>query len=581
MTFRNPPWLSMAAAGVLILAVMGAFANSLSGPFVYDDLPGIVENPSLSPDGAFLNLWKDVPHGVATRPVIQLSLAVNHALGGLDPFGYHLFNLAVHVLASLLLFGVLLATFSGPRLSGTFGPRAPALAFFIALLWAVHPLQTESVTYVIQRCESLMGMFLLLALYLSIRGFRSSRPLGWHVPAVFAFFLAAGSKEVAAAGPLVILAYDHVFERRGLRRCLSRSPVLYAGLALGLAAMGTWYVLAGKPVTDVRAVVTYSRTDYLWTQARVVLHYLGQSLWPANLSFSQYWVPRGFLGSLPAVAAAAALFATSAWGALFRRSPAGFAGLAFFLILAPSSSFAPLICLAAEHRMYLPLAAPVALVVAGGYWGGTALSRLPALSRPGVRATGRWGGVLLLCVLALVLGLLTRERNRVYQSETALWRDTAEKTPGNPLALYNLGTCLLAEGDEARAEEAFRMAIAVGPGMAGPHYNLANLLAQSGRLAEARDEYQKVLVINPENPMARMNLGNTLLLQGEPQKAEGQYRRVTEISPGDPRAWRNLGLVQARLGKGREAAQSLSRALDLDPGDRAAQKILQSLGTAP
>ena len=142
----------------------------------------------------------------SSRPVVQLSLAFNYALGGLNVWGYHAFNFVIHVLAGLTLFAILRRMFESERLRMRYGQSAPWLAGLIALIWLVHPLQTESVTYVIQRAESMMGLFFLLTMYAGIRGASSARPAAWFVAAIIACALGMASKEsMVVAGPILIV----------------------------------------------------------------------------------------------------------------------------------------------------------------------------------------------------------------------------------------------------------------------------------------------------------------------------------------------------------------------------------------
>src|SRR4051812_47779366 len=161
---RGAEWVAVLG---LFIAVLASYHNSFSGPFVFDDRAAIVDNPTirrLSDLGAVLSPPREGGQTVGGRPIVNLSLALNRAIGGTDVFGYHVFNVGVHVLATLLLFGIVRRTLLGPRLRERYGGVAVPLAFATALLWAVHPLQTESVSYVIQRAESLMGLFYLLVL---------------------------------------------------------------------------------------------------------------------------------------------------------------------------------------------------------------------------------------------------------------------------------------------------------------------------------------------------------------------------------------------------------------------------------
>jgi len=166
---------------LIFAAIVVAYANSFSGPFIFDDLPWIAANPHIRHLWPLWNVLQPPPgRGGTGRPLVCLTLALNYALSGLEPWSYHMLNLAIHACAALVLFGVVRCTLQGPRLRQRFAANANGLAAAIAILWAVHPMQTESVTYVVQRMESLMGLFLMLTLYCVARGHDSPRRFWWY-----------------------------------------------------------------------------------------------------------------------------------------------------------------------------------------------------------------------------------------------------------------------------------------------------------------------------------------------------------------------------------------------------------------
>ncbi|HEY1422494.1 MAG TPA: glycosyltransferase family 39 protein, partial [Candidatus Acidoferrum sp.] len=223
---------------VLILAAtLLTYANSFSGPFIFDDLPWIAANPHIRHLWPLWNVLQAPPGGGTRRPLVCLTLALNYALGGLEPWSYHVFNLAIHACAALVLFGIVRRTLQRPRLRQRFGMPANGLAAAIAILWAVHPMQTESVTYVIQRMESLMGLFLLLTLYCVIRGHDSPRRLWWFAGAVACCALGMATKEGMTIAPIIVLLYDRVFLADSWADLSHKRSRLYIGLA------ATWLIL--------------------------------------------------------------------------------------------------------------------------------------------------------------------------------------------------------------------------------------------------------------------------------------------------------------------------------------------------
>ena len=241
---RYQPWPGIAAL-VIVLATLAVYANSWAVPFTFDDQAAIVHNASirhlgdlgavLSPPGSGLT--------VDGRPVLNLSLAVNYAISGTQSWSYHALNIVIHAFAALTLFGIVRRTLlraREPGAAGASGTRfdameANALAFAVALLWAVHPLQTESVTYVIQRAESLMGLFYLLTLYGFVRGVDAATTgtsSGWFGLSCLACLFGMGTKEVMVSAPLIVLLFDRTFVSAGLRAALSRRWRYYVTLAL-------------------------------------------------------------------------------------------------------------------------------------------------------------------------------------------------------------------------------------------------------------------------------------------------------------------------------------------------------------
>ena len=199
----EPPELAWLLGAVLLTAGFVAYANAFAGPFVFDDVTGIATNPSLQ------SLWP--PRWLAAAPgsptagrlVLNFTFAVNYALGGLDVRGYHAVNVAIHLLAGAALFGVVRRTLLSERMRERYGRAATTIAFAVALVWIVHPLNTEAVTYIVQRGESLAMLWLLVTLYCAIRG--------WLVMAALACALGMGTKETAIVTPAIVVIWDYVF----------------------------------------------------------------------------------------------------------------------------------------------------------------------------------------------------------------------------------------------------------------------------------------------------------------------------------------------------------------------------------
>jgi hypothetical protein len=415
----------------VFVAVVAAYVNGLRAPFVFDDISAITENPSIR------TLWP--PWGavsppasgttVSGRPVANLTLAFNHALSGMDPWSYHALNILIHFLGGVTLFAVVRRTLGQPSLEPRYGRKATPLAAAIALLWCLHPLQTEAVTYVVQRVESLMALFYLLTLYCFLRSLDSPRPALWRVCAVAACLLGMATKEVAATAPILVLCYDRTFVAGTFAQAWRKRGGFYVALAatllpeIVLVAGSGWNrggsAGFGSPLAP---------GAYWMIQFEAVLRYLGLAAWPHPLVFDYGTRVAGSPWSTLACALAVGALALGSVFLFFNRryAAAGFLGVWFFLILAPTSLVPVATQTMAEHRMYLPLAAVVAFFVLGVF------SLLGSRSWP------------LLGLLALGLGILTARRNGDYGSAVSLWRDTAAKAPDNARAHCALGFALSA-----------------------------------------------------------------------------------------------------------------------------------------
>ena len=527
---RNADLTPVLAVG-LVAAGLWAYANSFGGVFVFDDIPGIVNNPSIRslwpPSQWFAAPPGSTPSG---RPVLNFTLAVNYAIGGLDVFGYHVLSLAIHLAAGLALFGVVRRTLLSERMRERFGQVATPLAFAAALTWTVHPLNTESVTYVVQRGESLAGLFLLLTLYCAIRG--------WGAAAVAACALGMGSKETMLVAPAVVLLWDYVFRAAGAHRWR-----LYGALVVTLFVMlvpmlsetqGRTVVSRLLGYTPKAAGDTWTAWSYLWTQAGAITHYLALAFRPWPLVFDYYDWPRAHspLDVLPQAVLISGLFALTVFGVI-KRHPLGFAGAWFFLTLGPTSSVLPIPTeIVAEHRMYAPLAAIVAAAMVMLF----VVLRAYVRRGPGDRKAPRLANEILvgLVLVFVFLFSLTRARNLDYASDEALWQDTVQKRPGNARARINYGIDLMKSMRYADAEEQMRAALPLemDPATQAQAYlQLGSALAAQRRFDEGIASIERAVAIDPAIKEADTILGQAYADQGKDGPAVRHVLRALERQP--------------------------------------------------
>jgi tetratricopeptide (TPR) repeat protein len=579
----------------LVLAAFAVYANSFSGPFIFDDLLSIPQNrtirsllTSLVPPSGGLT--------VTGRPLLNLSFALNYALSGDHVWSYHALNLLIHLLAGLTLFGIVRRTLAGPGASSR-KPVAPSsllsqseatfVAFAVALLWTLHPLQTESVTYIVQRAESLMGLFYLLTLYYFIRGAElshygrdreilpstagpgdqgarssggaPSRSGWWFAHSFISCLLGMATKEVMVSAPLIVLLYDRTFLAGSFRAAWHRRGRVHLALA------ATWIPLTGLVLHAANRGGTagfgvgVSFWSYAATQFQALSHYLWLSVWPHPLinDYGVRWMAS--VGDVAPYAAGVALLVAATSVALVRRPALGFLGASFFVILAPTSLVPGTRQTLAEHRMYLSLAPVIVLMVLALYaWLGR---------------RGRFA----LAAAAVGLGWLTVQRNTDYNSSATIWRDTVAKRPGNAAARNNYGNVLSLARRPEEAMAQYKEAIRLEPGYAEAYYNAGNALTQLGRLPEAIAHYEQALRANPNMPDAQTSLGIALEDTDRGDEAVTHYEQALRLDPNYTDAYNYLGLALAGVGRLSEAIAHYEQALRINP---ALAEVHNNLGNA-
>jgi tetratricopeptide (TPR) repeat protein len=546
------------AALIALLTVL-AYSNTIHTPFVFDDIVNIIENTSLSGD-SFLEALLTQPKGtgIAGRPVIQVTLVLNHAISGEKTWSYHLFNLTVHVLAALTLFGIIRRALHSDRLKHEFSQVSTPIAFACSLLWALHPLQTESVTYIIQRCESLMGLFFLLTFYCAMRGWQSSYQRHWHLAALLSFLAGVGSKEVIVMAPILLFLCDMIFFHESPREAFRASPLLYAGMAFGLVLLAL-LVAAGGTASSGTGNLTFSVADYWITQPGVILKYLSLVFWPHPLCIDHAWPLSTLETDWPSLAVMGLMLSATVTS-LIRYPAVGYLFLWFFLLLAPTSLM-PLPDLIFEHRMYLPLAAVVLLSVAGMY-------RLLCLAANSLlRVDGLGGhplfkmGLLLFVIVATSLGSVTYLRNLDYQTDISLWADAVRQYPTNSRARANLGAAHIKALEYSKSLHHLQESLRLEMGQA---IRYAEMQSNLSRRAE---NHQRYLLLRPVYAFGRYNLGVSYLALGMTAQSVDQFREALRFRPDYPSAHSSLGIALYLLGNRDEAFQHLSRAVQLKPDD--------------
>ncbi len=596
---------------VLLTGVFLIYYNALGVPFIFDDEYSVVKNVSIR------QLWPlTIPlappydaAGAAGRPLFNLSLAVNYAIGGLEVRSYHLFNIGLHAANALLLWLLLRATLRRPTVPAAYRDAAGLISVCIVSLWAAHPLLTIAVTVTQQRTELLGAFFILLSLYAFSRATdEKGGNKGWSLVAITACAAGMASKETAACIPILAYFYDRTFVAGSFAEAWKRRGLLLVAMSLTWILL-LWVMLGtNQRAGSVGFGLGVGLWEYLLTQCDAIVRYLRLCFWPKPLIFDYGVVTVKTLSEVLWQAVLVVTLLTGTVWALVRRPMLGFLGLVFFLVLAPSSSFLPVVTQTmGEQRMYLPLA--VVMTILGlftGRW-----------------LTPRYAVPLVLSVVGLA-SFQTVMRNRDYATEIGIWRDTLKKHPGSIRAHMNLAASLHAKGQaqeaisilqaildqhmhlitesglatqqswDARiysalgegwallrrypeAEGYFNKAIQLNPRHASAYFNLGKIYSDQNRYREAAERYQSAIELKPDDREAMLNHGRVLILTQDFIRAERVLAALVDLEPHNFAAGMDHAdsiILQERYGEGRRLYQNLQR---MDPANGRIRERLSQL----
>jgi protein O-mannosyl-transferase len=602
------PWMHAAVVAVLAGLCAGLYVWTADFPMVFDDHTYLLDNPFfrsagtldyLADFGEFVSrpakMGTDPDYAVNAilRPVAYASFHLNYFLDGFRPHWFRLFNVAVHAASSALIYALL---------SVLLGHAARALrlergsVFFIAaasaLLFAAHPLATESVTYIIQRFTSLVVFFSLLSLWLYFLSWSVSSKWGVRLlrtAAVLAVLAAMQTKEDAVVVPLLAVLLDWLVLGNLLRPALLRAlPLLLClpvipGLVLltSSAQHGVYDWHAAMNIVNSRDH-PLPHWQYFVTELTVMTHYLRQMLWPKDMNLDPEWPLYESLWQGPvlcAVVVLGAMVLVPVW--LFRRfrHEVRFAlGLAavgwFFLTISVSSAIVPLPDLVAEHRSYFPSIGITVMVAALLDW-----LRCHGLRQHAARA---WVPVfVLLC--AGGLSWKTCVRNNIWRTRESLWEDTVAKSPGKYRTWGNLGAAYSDAGKTEKAVHCFREALKVEPRFQNGLLNLSNSLLRLNRPQEALDTTLQLINMDKTattKPPVAINLGLSLAGVGRYDEAVSVFRDILQTIPNDPLTHKALGMVYYQTGLPHRALDHYNAAARVQPDDPQLNNLIQAARVA-
>jgi len=571
---QTPPaekrWHFWAAVATLVIVPFILYWPSMHAPFIFDDLGYITENTAVKHNLTKYLLDRvvkdDVYSVVASRPIVFVTLRMNYLLGGLNVGGYHLTNIILHVMCTLVVFILSLRILAILNLN-----RRLAISTMIGFLFAIHPINSEVAAYISHRSESIATFFYLTVLLCFT--FESNVLL---ITGALLFTLGLLSKETVATIPVMLLLLDYfILSNRDASAIVKhrfRHGLFWAILLGFLLAR---YFIQGQ-LGDMAQVTNQVWTPILYfgSQIEVVLKYIGLLLLPLGLCLDHWISPVSSLYDMRVILSFSVLcMLLLGIYVIFRRDSTlnsiGFFSILWFIItISPTSSFLPINDAMAERRMYLPQY---------GFW----LLMICIFGAVFAKLNDKSSKVMLmLCAVSYCsfLSFLTWKRSIKYQDPMILWSEAAEKYPNNYRALENVGFMHYLKGNYTEAIKSFHASINAGPRYSGPRYNLGNIYFDLGELKTAQYYYEEEIKLHPSMGAAINNLGLLYFKQGNLRKAEELYHQAISINPLNADAYGNLGNLYISKGLPKLAIENYENAVKVNPDlIKIIQPIIQKL----
>jgi len=578
---------------LFLILCLGIYSNTLEVPFYFDDVPRISDNPDIRMTKMTFNKVRNAAfgeHSASNRPFGNITFALNYYFHKYDLKGYHVVNIIIHTLTGIFLYLFIKTTLSvatprspKPSIPESLDPSFPA--FFAALVWLAHPVHTQSVTYIVQRFNSMAAMFYVLSFWLYVKGRIRMRQHATQNPqskaafspksrksaisflfsasslyfsgSVMAWIIALGSKQTAATLPFFIFLYEWYFFQ-DLSRDWLKCQLKYCFGIIILFGLICLIYTGLNPLKKIVSSASYARNNFIFTervltQPRVVIYYLSLLFYPhpsrLNLDYDfplshSLIDPVTTLLSLLTIIGIVGLAVYAAR----RERLISFCILWYFGNLVIESSVIPL-AIIFEHRTYLPSMLICLLVVALGH-------RLIKF---------KWLGITFMLVVVTVFSFWTYQRNKVWRDDITLWQDVVNKSPQKVRPHNNLGNALIESGRTEEAIEHYLQALRINPYSSEVHNNLADALSKLGQFQKAIDHYHEALRIQPDYVDAYNDLGNALINIGQVSDAIRHFNQALRLNPKFVPAYNSLSLALIRMGKTDEAVVQLQKALKINP----------------
>jgi protein O-mannosyl-transferase len=543
ITPRVFAWLGAATLAILTIV---AYQPAWHGGFIWDDDRYVTHNYLLIASDGLRRIWFSLDAPSQYFPLAYTVLRIERSLWDLNPVGYHWVNILLHLGNALLVWWIL------ARL------KVPG-AWLAAAIFALHPVQVESVAWISELKNVLMGFFFLLTLltWIAYADARGKHRKIFYAAALVFYLFALCAKSTACTLPAALLLVLWLKQKPIGRRVLLEI-IPFALLALGVGLVAVWWE---KYHQGTRMLVSLGPLERLLIASRAVWFYLGKIFWPAKLTFiyPQWQIdaasPVAYLWLIAAIAFVVAIYYGRRW---FGRS-VEVATLFFVVTLGPLLGFVMLYTFrytfVADHYQYLASIGPIALASAG----------LVALSRS--NKTLQWPVVAGCFTILAFLSGLTWRQSATYRDAETLWRATIAKNPDCWMAYNNLGVVQFEKGSVEDAIEKYQQSLRLHPDYPEAHYNLGSALLQKGYADEAIRQCEEALKIQPNEPDAHVVLGNAFMAKRDVDRAINQYQQALTVRPEDSNAHYNLGIALQEKGETERAAREYEKARKYEPRD--------------
>jgi len=548
---------------LFLLVITGGlvYSNTTGVPFYFDDIKNIEKSFAYAPERLSFDIldFNRLTTLLSDRPVSYMSLALNYSLSGWDVTFYHIFNTAVHIFAGISLYFLLLTTLT--LSSFTQDIKNPvAVSFFSSLIWLVHPIQTQSVTYVVQRMNSMAALFFVLSLLLYARGRLASgmwKKRGLFAGSLLSGILALGSKEIAATLPFFVMLYEWFFFQNLSTAWIKKRLAFILGACIFFLLIVRIYTGPNilKEVLAIYAVRDFTLMERVYTEFRVVIFYISLLLYPnpSRLSLLHEFELSHSLFNPATTFLSAAIIACAVVAAIVLARKQRFLSFSILWFLGNLIIESSVIGLEIifEHRTYLPSMFFFALLVVAVY-------KLFNADRVVSIIFG---------ILLILLCFWTLERNRVWKDPVAFWKDNVRKAPTSYRAYNNLGRHFIMSGNYNAAISQLKLAVRLAPSVPLTYSNLGLAYAGTGDYKLSIDSYEKALARLPlkHSYQTYSNLGLIYRKMGQPMKAIDTFKKAISVEPDFAKGYHNLGLVYLENNAVEKAIAACRKSIEIDP----------------